>query len=80
MKVVYIIQAEEHMDEIGECEGAFDDQGALLDFWNANDATWRHEYFETFMRKLGIDVRNPSEKLRKKLETKLYKAVKDELA
>jgi hypothetical protein len=40
----------------GEIEGAFDADGNLLDTWCNNDAHWRDEYFDGFMKKLGIEV------------------------
>lgn len=39
----------------GECEGVFDADGTLLDFWADNDASWRNEYFAPFMARLGFD-------------------------
>jgi hypothetical protein len=36
-----------------------------------NDATWRYEYFDGFMRALGIEVKDPPKRMRKKLEKRL---------
>lgn len=43
-------------DELGEAEGVFDSRGLLLDAWSTNDGNWRHEYYNPFMKKLGITV------------------------
>lgn len=44
-------------DQAGEVEGMFDADGTMLGMWCSNDATWRNEYFEDFMRRLGHDMR-----------------------
>jgi len=43
-------------DFYGEIEGMFDESGNLLGAWSLNDAHWRGEYMNGFMKKLGIDV------------------------
>lgn len=68
---VLIVFSEKH----GECEGAFDEHGNLLDFWSCNDASWRNEYFSPFLKKLGIETQeSDSPSLRKKLEKAVKKA------
>ena len=55
MKIIYIESI--CNDEAGEVEGAFDEDGTLLGLWAANDGNWRREYFNGFMKKIGIDVK-----------------------
>jgi hypothetical protein len=43
-------------DDVGEVEGAFDENGNVLDIWSSNDAQWRHEYFNDTFQKLGINI------------------------
>ena len=53
-----------------EGEGMFDAKGNLLDAWSCNDGVWRGEYFDGFMKELGIEVdysRSEDPKLIKKL-------------
>lgn len=54
MRKLYIVAA--YSDDVGEVEGAFDQDGTLLDWWSANDAYWRHEYFGGFLARLGFDT------------------------
>jgi hypothetical protein len=46
-----------YMDDPYEAEGVFDEKGVLLDCWSCNDANWRGEYMNGFMKKLGIAVK-----------------------
>jgi hypothetical protein len=71
MKPLYWIFLED------EYEGMFDDKGKLLDYWHCNDASWRVEYFNGLMAKLGYEVVciRDGHPLYKKLRTKLTKAV-----
>ena len=55
MKTIYHVYDEGPQ---GEIEGMFDEHGELLGCWSNNDATWRDEYFKTFMGKLGIEVKD----------------------
>ena len=51
-----------------ESEGVFNDKDELLDAWSGNDANWRDEYLNQFMKKLGIQVvRSYDNKLQKKV-------------
>jgi hypothetical protein len=43
----------------------FDENGKLLGCWSCNDAKWRHEYFNHFMDRLGIEVLQLPKKYRK---------------
>lgn len=58
-------------DFVGEVEGAFDENGNVLDIWSNNDANWRGEYFNPFMEKLGIEVKSG------KFERELVEAAKE---
>ncbi len=69
--VIYIIAV--YDDECGEVEGAFTEEGELIDWWSSNDAVWRHEYFDYMMRKLGIEVKERN----KALEAKLIAAARE---
>ena len=51
MRKIYIAYSESH----GECEGAFDQDGTLLDFWSCNDGCWSTQ-FSIFMQKLGFQI------------------------
>ena len=51
MATVYNVCLDGH-----EVEGMFDENKRLLGAWCLNDADWRHEYMNGFMRKLGINV------------------------
>ena len=57
-----------YSEEYGECEGIFDSDGTLLGFWACNDATWRNEYFEGFMRSLGFKVEDAPDWIQEKLD------------
>ena len=62
-RTIYHVYADEY-----EVEGMFDEDGKLLGAWSGNDGTWRHEYFNEFLKKLGITVKhNDDEKLTAKL-------------
>lgn len=53
MREVYNV----YVEEAGEIEGMFD--AATKEFlggWYCNDANWRAEYFDSFMRKVGVRV------------------------
>ena len=43
-------------DSIGEAQGVFLD-GELIGAWSSNDADYRPEYMNGFMKKLGIIVK-----------------------
>lgn len=50
MKTVYFAYIED------ECEGMFNSKGELLGAWCANDGNWRGEYFDGFLKSVGIKV------------------------
>lgn len=54
MRNIYFVDLES--DETGECQGMFDEDGNLLGMWASNDGNWRGEYFDGFLRELGIKV------------------------
>jgi len=62
MKTIYYV----FTDDFGEVGGMYDSDGTLLDMWSCNDASWRGEYFNPFMKALGILVKPGSQKLTKK--------------
>lgn len=72
--IVYIVNIED--DEAGDCEGAFDAAGNLLDIWSSNDANWRGEYFSGFMSKLGIET-SKSAPRKLQLKEKLTKKARE---
>ena len=43
--------------EDDDYEGMFDEAGNLLGAWHANDGNWRGEYFDGFLKELGITVK-----------------------
>jgi FMN phosphatase YigB (HAD superfamily) len=51
MRKLYISYPEDDL-----IEGMFDVDGTLLDAWSPNDANWRSEYLNPFMRKLGFEI------------------------
>lgn len=53
MKVIYFSNYE---GDLGEAQAMFNDDGTLLDYWCSNDGNWRGEYFDGFLRNLGIQV------------------------
>lgn len=54
-----------YTEEYGENEAMFDDEFNLLGAWHCNDANWRSEYFNPFMRNLGVKVKElPKSKTR----------------
>jgi len=68
MKKIYFVN---YCDEF-EAQGMFDDKGKLLDGWSCNDGNWRGEYFDGFLKELGIVV-DYSKSDDPKLVKKLYK-------
>lgn len=54
MTIIYIIYTERY----GENDLVFDSKFKCIDGWSCNDATWRGEYFNGMMKKLGVEVRN----------------------
>ena len=72
MKTLYFVFSEEY----GEVEGMFDDKENLLDFWFGNDATWRVDYFEGVMNKIGYTVKRANKQLEKRLLKKLHEQAK----
>lgn len=76
LKKVYVVYACDSKGDLGEIEGVYDvDKEEWLDFWFCNDANWRGEYFNGFLRTLGIDVAQPDKKLFPKLQKELIKHV-----
>lgn len=72
MTKVFIVYDE---SEYGEVEGAFDESGELIDFWSANDAAWRNEYFSPFLKRLGIETKtSQDQKLKGKLGEAAFNA------
>lgn len=74
MKTIYHV----YSDSDGEIEGMFDADGNMLGAWCCNDGLWRGEYFDPFLRKLGIEVKYDAtgeceefKGLRRKLEAAL---------
>lgn len=64
MQKIFIVYVEEE----GEIEGAFDEEGNLLHWWCCNDASWRNEYFSPLMKQLGYEfVHSDDEVLEAKL-------------
>lgn len=51
MKTIYYVPS----DKL-EADGMFDADGNLLGAWCINDAMWRGEYMNGFMKALGIEV------------------------
>lgn len=49
-RAVYLVVIED------ACEGMFDEDFDFIDGWYSNDATWRTDYFETFMKWAGVEV------------------------
>jgi hypothetical protein len=45
-----------YTEEYGEIEGMFDEGDHLISAWSCNDATWRNEYFDEFIKELGAKV------------------------
>jgi len=43
-------------DDQGEFEAVFDEDDNVIDLWYENDARWRSEYFNGFMKTLDIEV------------------------
>lgn len=62
MRKLYLAYPEDDL-----IEGIFDADGTLLDAWSPNDANWRSEYFNPFMRKLGFEVCEAPEWMEDKL-------------
>lgn len=62
-----------YSQDYGEIEGVFDENDNLIHTWDCNDATWRHEYFNPLLEKLGFKVIDSFDK---KLIKKLIKAWK----
>jgi len=56
-------------DGVGEVQGMFEG-GKLLGAWSLNDGQWSGEYFDGFLKKLGIQVRYANDR---ELEDKLRK-------
>ncbi len=46
-----------YTDDYGEAEGMFDEHFKLLGAWSRNDAHYRSEYMDGFMKALGIQVK-----------------------
>lgn len=69
MKTIYHVYICD--DDVGEVEGMFDTDGKLLGTWSNNDGNWRGEYFDPFMKELGIEVKDGSR------NRKLIKALRD---
>lgn len=64
-KVIYNVT---NCDDFGEYEGMIDENGNVIGFWSMNDATWRNEYFDSFMSTLGITVKVGTAKHKKILQ------------
>ena len=62
--------------ECGELQGVFTEREDLLHFWSCNDATWREEYFNGLMEKIGFTTKEPTGPLYNRLEKKLIKHCK----
>lgn len=56
MRTIYIVDACD--ENLGEAQGVFDEKGKLISAWSCNDANWRDEYFNGFMKTLGITVKS----------------------
>lgn len=53
MKIIYFSDYE---GDLGEAQAMIDEDGVILDYWWSNDGQWRGEYFDGFLRELGIKV------------------------
>ncbi len=62
-------------DDLGEVQGVFDEKGKMLDCWCCNDANWRHEYMNGFMKNLGVTVKH---ELPAKFKASAIKQLKEE--
>lgn len=71
MKIIYRFSSEKY----GEVEGMFNTDGNLLDCWASNDANWRDDYFNGFMKKIGVEV----VRLPKKFEKKALEQIVEEM-
>lgn len=67
MKTIYFSDYE---GDLGEAQAMLDEDGTVLDYWYSNDGNWRGEYFDGFLRELGIKV-DYSGKFDEKFETHL---------
>lgn len=65
MKTIYLAYSDTYGEDV---EGMYDADGNLLDLWACNDASWRGEYFDTFMEALGIKVKPAGKSLLKKFD------------
>lgn len=54
MKIIYNVYGGDSLN----AEGMFDENGNLIDAWSQDDAKWREEYFNGFMKELGIIVKS----------------------
>lgn len=55
--------------ELGECYGFFELKGKTLELvaaWDANDASYRHEYMSGLFKHVGIEMTKLPDRLRKK--------------
>jgi hypothetical protein len=68
-----IIHVSIYDDVLGECDAMFDENGSILGAWSKNDADWRQEYMNPFMRKLGIEVVSATEKETEEFIPKIIK-------
>lgn len=51
MKLFFVYTCDEI---IGEVQAVFDESDKMLGCWSNDDANWRNEYFDPFMRELGF--------------------------
>lgn len=61
-------------DEVGECEGALDENDNVLHWWSLNDADFRMEYFKPLFDKLGVEINDEPTKKQIKILKKAVKA------
>jgi len=61
-------------NDVGDVEGFFDEAGNLIHSWAMNDASWRSEYMDPLLEKLGIRVVGGDSK---ELEAKLKEHWRD---
>ena len=69
MKKIYMVDTGDDL-----IEGAFDEEGNIIDYWSPTDACWR-EYFDPMLKKLGIEVVYP---MSDELELKLRQIAVDD--
>lgn len=60
MKIIYCIYISN--DDLGEIQVFADKDGKILASWHLNDASWRGEYMDRLLEKLGYEVKHRAPK------------------